>query len=68
MVKDPLANVGDSRDVDLNSGSGRYPGLGNGNPFQYCCLENPMDRGVWQATDHPVTELDPTEHMCMKNR
>ena len=39
-------NVGDSGSVP---GSGRSPGQGNGNLFQYCCLENPMDRGVWQA-------------------
>ena len=37
-------------------GSGRSPGKGNGNPFQYSCLENPMDRGAWQATVHGVTK------------
>ena len=36
--------------------SGRSPGEGNGNPFQYSCLENPMDRGAWQATGHGVTK------------
>ena len=36
--------------------SGRYPGEGNGNPLQYSCLENPMDRGAWQATVHRVTK------------
>ena len=36
--------------MGLISGSGRSPGVGNGNPLQYCCLENPMDRGVWWAT------------------
>ena len=42
---------------DLGSipGSGRSPGEGNGNPLQYSCLENPMDRGAWQATVHGVT-------------
>ena len=35
-------------------GSGRSPGEGNGNPLQYCCLENPMDRGAWQAPVHGV--------------
>ena len=40
---------------------GRSPGEGNGNPLQYSCLENPMDRGAWQATAHRVTELDTTE-------
>ena len=37
-------------------GTGRFPGGGHGNPLQYCCLENPMDRGVWQATVHEVTQ------------
>ena len=37
-------------------GSGRSPGEGNGNPLQYSCLENPMDRGAWQATVHGVTK------------
>ena len=37
-------------------GTGRFPGGGHGNPLQYCCLENPMDRGVWQATVHGVTK------------
>ena len=41
--------------------SGRYPGEGNGNPLQYSGLENPMDRGAWQATVHEVTESDTTE-------
>ena len=68
MVENSPANTGDTGDRGSIPGSGRSLGRGNGNPFQYCCLENPMDRGVWQATDHPVTELDPTEHMCMKNR
>ena len=42
--------------ADLISGSGRYPGEGNGNPLQYSCLKNPMDRGGWQATVHSVTK------------
>ena len=48
---------------DLGSipGSGRSPGGGNGNPLQYSCLENPMRRGAWQATDHGVAESDTTE-------
>ena len=43
---------------DLGSipGSGRCPGDGNGNPLQYSCLENPMDRGAWQATVHGVAK------------
>ena len=42
-------------------GLGRCPGEGNGNPLQYSCLENPMDRGPWWATVHRVTESDMTE-------
>ena len=48
-------------DLGLIPGSGRYPGEGNGNPLQYSCLENPMDRGAWQATVHRVTESHLTE-------
>ena len=44
------ANAGDLRDVGSIPGWGRFPGEGNGNPLQYSCLENPMDRGAWQAT------------------
>ena len=51
-VKNPPANAGDIRDVGSISGLGRSPGGGNGNPLQYSCLENPMDRGVWGATVH----------------
>ena len=46
VVKNPHANAGDSRDVSLIPGLGRSPGGGNGNPLQYSCLENPMDRGA----------------------
>ena len=48
--------------VSLGSipGSGRSPGEGNGNPLQYSCLENPMDRGAWRATVYGVTESDTT--------
>ena len=51
MVKNLLANVGD---VSLICGSGRFSGEGNGNPLQDFCLENPMNRGVWQAKVHGV--------------
>ena len=47
------ANVGE-RDTGLIPGSGRSPGGGHGNPLQYSCLENPMDRGAWQARDNRV--------------
>ena len=40
-------------------GSGRYPGEGNGNPLQYSCLENPIDRGAWQAIAHGVERVGP---------
>ena len=48
VVKNLLANAGDTRDTGLIPGLGRSPGGGHGNPFQYSCLENPMDRGAWQ--------------------
>ena len=46
-------------------GWGRSRGEGNGNPLQYSCLENSMDRGAWWATDHGVTELDMTERLTL---
>ena len=55
VVKNPPANVGDIRDSGLIPGSGRSPGEGNGNSLQYSFLEDPMDRGAWQATVHGVT-------------
>ena len=56
VVKNPPANAGDARDVGLMPGSGRSPGVENGNPFQYSCLENLMDRGAWQVTVHGATK------------
>ena len=50
MVKNPSANAGDTRDVGLILGSARSPEVGNGNPLQYSCLENSIDRGAWWAT------------------
>ena len=52
-IKNLLANAGDP---GLIPGSGRSPGEGNGNPLQYSCLENSMDRGAWQATVHGVAK------------
>ena len=50
--KESACNAGDLSSI---LGSGIYPGEGNGNPFQYSCLKNPMDRGAWPATVHGVT-------------
>ena len=62
MVKNLPAYAGDTGDLALIPGSGRSPGVGNDNPLQYSCLENPMDREAWQATVHEVEkESDMTE-------
>ena len=61
LVKNLPASAGDARDVGLIAGSGRPSGVGNGNPLQFSCLENSMDRGVWLAVVHGVTESDTTE-------
>ena len=63
MVKNPPASAGDIRDVGSIPGSGQSHGGGHCNPLQYSCLQNPMDRGAWQATDHSVTESDTTERL-----
>ena len=57
VVKNLTASAGDLRDVGLIPGLGRSPGEGNGNPLQYSCLENPMDRGAWWATVHGVERV-----------
>ena len=56
MVKSPCANAGDARDAGWIPGSGMSPGGRHGNPLQPSCLENPMDRGAWQATVHEVAK------------
>ena len=56
MVKNPLANAGDTRDLGLIPGLGRSPGVGNANPLQYSCLENSMVREGWRATVQGVAE------------
>ena len=55
-VKNPSANARDIRDEGWMPGLGRSPGGGNGNPLQYSCLENSMDRGVWWITVHGVAK------------
>ena len=57
QVKNPPADAGDARDRRSIPGSGRSPGKGNGNPLQYSCLGNPMDKGAWQAIVHGVTRV-----------
>ena len=52
------ANAGDIKRLGSILGSGRSPRVGNGNPLQHSCLENPMDRGAWQATVHGLAESD----------
>ena len=56
VVKNLPDNAGDIGDSGSIPGSGRSPGGWHGNPFQYSCLENPMDRGAWQATVHRVAK------------
>ena len=56
VVKNPSANAGDIRDVGSIPGSGRSPRGGHDNVLQYACLENPMDRGAWQAKVHGVAK------------
>ena len=53
VVKNPPANAGE---MDSIPGSERFPGGGNGNPFQFSCQENPMNRGAWQAKVHGVSK------------
>ena len=52
LVKNLSSDAGDTGDVGLIPGLGKSPGEGNGNPLQYSCLVNPMDRGTWWATVH----------------
>ena len=61
MIKNLPADAGDAGDVGKIPGSRRSSGEGNGNPLEYLCLGNPMDRGAWWATVHEVAELDTTE-------
>ena len=65
MVKNLPANAGDIRDSGLTPGLGRSPGGGHGNPLQYSCLENPIDRGAWQAIVYGVTRVG--HHLVTKH-
>ena len=60
--KESACNAGAVGDVSWVPGSGRYPGRGHGNPLQYSCLENTMDRGAWQATVHRVVKVGHLAH------
>ena len=60
LIKNPPANAGDLGSIP---GLGSSPGGGNGNPFQYSCLENSIDRGTWRAIVLGVAILDMTEHV-----
>ena len=69
VVKNPLANAGDTRDAGSIPGSGRSPGGRRGNPLRYPCLETPMDRGAWRSAVHRVTQSQtrlkqPSMHAC----
>ena len=65
MVKNLLANAGDTGEASSIPGSGRFPGVRNGNPLQYSCLKSSMDRGAWLATSaRGHKESDTTELTC----
>ena len=68
VVKKLPANAGDIRDTHLIPGLEGSPGEGNGNPIQYSCLENPIDRGVWQDTVHGVANSQKQLSIQEKNK
>ena len=74
MVKNLPANAGDGRDTGLIPGLGRSPGEGCGNPLQYSCLENSIDRGAWRAIVHWIAKSrigegngNPLQYPCLEN-
>ena len=65
VVKNPSANAGDAKDAGSVPGSGKSPEVGTGNPLQHSYLENPMERGAWQATANGLQRVEHdqlTEH------
>ena len=68
VVENSPANAGDTRDTGSTPGSGRSPGEGNGNPLQYSCLGNPMDRGynLWGLKESDMTECSHTQCGILK--
>ena len=64
VVKNLPASAGDLKDIGFIPRLGRYPGGKHGNPLQYSCLENLMDRGAWQATVHGVTKSQTRLKQC----
>ena len=72
VVKNPPADAGDIRDPSSIPGLGRSLGEGHGDPFQYSCLENPMNKGAWRATAHRVaqshTRLKRLSTLCGRRR
>ena len=65
--KESTCNAGDAGDMGLLPGSGRSPGGGHGNPLQYSCLENPIDRGAWWATVHGVLKSQTCQKQLSTN-
>ena len=66
LVKNVPANAGDARDTGSSPRSGRFPGERNGNPLQYSCLENSVDRGAWWAIFSPWDQKK-TDNDCATN-
>ena len=64
VVKNSPVSAGDIKDAGSTLGLGRSPGRGHGNPLQYYCLENPTDRGAWQATVHRVAKSQTRVKRC----
>ena len=71
-VKNLPVSAGETRDAGLIPGSGRSPGVGNGNPLQYSCLENPMDKGACQTTLHEAAKNTQSDikhwHIFLKHK